>query len=68
MFDSKIKFVVLAVCQDESSNKKRVNVHEFEDENLDPFTNAELQTIDDLKELKDVLQNVTMGKQAKEML
>ena len=29
---------------------------------MDPFSNAELQTIDDLKELKDVLQNVTMGR------
>ena len=52
----------LVVRKDETNQGKRVDVHEFEDSNLDPFTNAELQTIDDLKELKDVLQHVTMGK------
>uniref|UniRef100_F6U568 UMA domain-containing protein n=1 Tax=Ciona intestinalis TaxID=7719 RepID=F6U568_CIOIN len=43
------------------SVKSDVDVQDFETENPDPFSNAELQTIDDRKELEDVLQNITLG-------
>ncbi|XP_076816673.1 ubiquitin-associated protein 1-like [Clavelina lepadiformis] len=37
----------------------QLDVHEFENNDQDPFSNMELKSIDDLKELKDVLQHVT---------
>lgn len=38
-----------------------LDLNEFESDNQDPFSNMELRTIDDLKELSDVLQNVSSG-------
>ena len=38
------------------SNRNEINLSEFESENQDPFTNAELRTIDDIKELSQVFK------------
>nr|CAB3267426.1 ubiquitin-associated protein 1 [Phallusia mammillata] len=45
-----------------------VNIYEFETEAPDPFSDMELKTIDDIQELKDVLQIVSSnsGKQSPE--
>ena len=52
---------LISDSNDVAVQNRSLDVGEFVDENQDPFTNVELETIDDLKELKDVLKN--MGKE-----